>query len=96
MHYGSETFVARMADDSMVPRVCARDFFFVDPDEPAEPGRLVGLRDPESGEVTCRLLVAEDGKRLFRAADPHWPDRVLTRDNETMIAGTVVFVGSGV
>ena len=82
----------------MAPRVCAADWFYVDPDEPAEPGRLAGLRDPETGEETCCLLIEEetDGRRMFRALDADWPAYVLDRESETMMAGTVVFAGRGV
>ena len=51
------------------------------------------MDDPETGEVTVRRLVEEDGRRILRAADPAWPDVVVTADNETLIRGTVVVVG---
>ena len=94
MDYGRETFVARMADASMAPDLPRGWWAFVDPDEPMAPGRLVGVDDPETGEVTVRRLVEEDGRRMLRAADPAWPDVVVTADNETLIRGTVVFVGA--
>ena len=80
----------------MAPRVAEGDWFFVDPDEPAAPGRLVGVADPDTGERTCRLLAEEDGRWVLRAVDARWPSRVLDGDLVTMITGTVVFVGSGV
>ena len=93
MDYGPETFVARMSDDGMAPDLPRGWWAFVDPDEPMAPGRLLGVDDPKTGEVTVRWLVAEDGRRILRAADPAWPDIVVTRDNETLIRGTVVCVG---
>ena len=96
MHYGPETFALRMADASMQPRFAAGDHLFVDPDEPAEPGRFVAIEDPETGERTARLMEARDGRRVLRPLDAHWPELVVDRDNETMILGTVVFAGNGV
>ena len=75
----------------MSPRLEEGDWLWVDPDEPAEPGRLVAIEDPETGERTARLMV--DG-RVLRAVSGDRPDIVVTRDNETMILGTVVFMGS--
>ena len=90
--YGPETFVARMRDDSMAPELPRGWWAFVDPDEPMAPGLLVAFDDADGG-VSVRLLAVEDGRRVLRAADPGWPDIVVTADNETMIRGTVVVVG---
>ena len=38
--FGPETFVARMDGDSMTPLIRAREYVYVDPDEPATDGRL--------------------------------------------------------
>ena len=51
--YGRETFLVRMADDSMSPALRAGDYAYVDPAEPAEPGRLVAIHDG-SGGTTVR------------------------------------------
>ena len=91
--FGRETFAARMADASMAPDPPRGRWAFVDPDEPMAPGLLLGVDDPETGKVTVRRLVVEDGRRILRAADPGWPDIVVTRDNETLIRGTVVLIG---
>ena len=96
MNYGPETFAVRMPDASMAPELPPGAWAFVDPDEPMAPGRLVGVDDAESGGVTVRRLVAEDGRLLLRAADPGWPDVAVTSDNETAIRGTVVVVGVAV
>ena len=95
MSYGPETFVVRMEDDAMAPLLPRGHWVFVDPDEPMAPGLLVAF-DDAAGEVSVRLLVVEDGRRILRAADPAWPDIVVTTDNETDIRGTVVFRGNGV
>ena len=94
MHYGPETFAMRMPDASMRPRFADGDYLFVDPDEPAEPGRFVAVEDPETGERTVRLMQARDGRRVLRPLDGEYrPEIALDRDNETMILGTVVFGG---
>ena len=88
--------MARMEDDTMAPDVPRGGWAFVDPDEPMAPGRLLGVDDPETGGVTVRRLVEEDGRRYLRAAAEGWPDIEVTYDSETLIRGTVVFVGSAV
>ena len=93
--YGRETFLVRMADDSMSPALRAGDYAYVDPAEPAEPGRLVAIHDG-SGGTTVREMVARSGRRVLRALVPGWPERVLDADNETMIRGVVVFEGRDV
>ena len=42
--FGPETFIVRIADDAMTPRVRAGDSALIDPDEPAAAGRLSGRR----------------------------------------------------
>ena len=42
--FGRETFIVRVAEDAMAPRVRAGDYVWVDPDEPAADGRLVAVR----------------------------------------------------
>ena len=44
--FGRETFIVRVAEDAMAPRVRAGDYIWIDPDEPAADGRLVAVRDP--------------------------------------------------
>ena len=96
MYYGPETFAVRMEDASMAPLLPRGHRAFVDPYEPMAPGRLLGVDDPETGRVTVRRLVEEDGRRILRAADRARPDIVVATDNETDIRGTVVLVGRGV
>ena len=87
----------RAADDGAAPRVARGDHVWVDPDEPAEPGRLVAAwADGEESATIVRPMVLADGRRVLRALDGASPDIVLDADNETMIRGTVVFVGGGV
>ena len=95
--FGSETFIVRIAEDAMAPRVRAGDYVWVDPDEPAADGRLVAVRDPErGGETVVRLLVERDGRRILRALDDCCPERIIDSGNETEIRGVVVFVGNTV
>ena len=37
--FGRETFIVRVAEDAMAPRVRAGDYVWIDPDEPAADGR---------------------------------------------------------
>ena len=95
--FGRETFIVRVADDAMAPRVRAGDYIWIDPDEPAVDGRLVAVRDPaRGGEIVVRLLVERDGRRTLRALDGRCPERTVDAGNETDIRGVVVFVGNTV
>ena len=95
--FGRETFIVRIADDAMAPRVRAGDYVWVDPDEPAADGRFVAVRDPgRGGETVVRRLVERDGRRFLRALDARVPERSVDAGNETDIRGVVVFVGNTV
>ena len=95
--FGRETFIVRVAEDAMAPRVRAGDYVWVDPDEPAADGRFVAVRDPgRGGETVVRLLVERDGRRYLRALDERWPERTVDASNETDIRGVVMFVGNTV
>ena len=95
--FGRETFIVRVAEDAMAPRVRAGDYIWIDPDEPAVDGRFVAVRDPgRGGETVVRLLVERDGRRILRALDERCPERIVDAGNETDIRGVVVFVGNTV
>ena len=95
--FGRETFIVRIAEDAMAPRVRAGDYVWVDPDEPAVHGSFVAVRDPgRGGETVVRLLVERDGRRFLRALDERCPERIVDASNETDIRGVVVFVGNTV
>ena len=95
--FGRDTFIVRIADDAMAPRVRAGDYVWVDPDEPAVDGSFVAVRDPgRGGETVIRLLVERDGRRTLRALDERCPERTVDAGNETDIRGVVVFVGNTV
>ena len=95
--FGRETFIVRVAEDAMAPRVQAGDYVWIDPDEPAVHGRFVAVRDPgRGGESVVRLLVERDGRRILRAFDERCPERTVDAGNETDIRGVVVFVGNTV
>ena len=70
---------------------------YVDPDEPAARSRIVAVRADGPGNATLvRRLIAEEGARTQRAANPGRPDMEVARANETMIRAVVVFVGRAV
>ena len=95
--FGRETFIVRVAEDAMAPRIRAGDYVWVDPDEPAAHGKFVAVRDPgRGGETVVRLLVERDGRRVLRALDEGCPERIVDAENETDIRGVVVFVGNTV
>ena len=95
--FGPETFIVRVTDDAMAPRVCTGDYIWIDPDEPAVDGRLVAVHDPDrGGETVVRRLVEHEGRRTLHALDARCPERTIDADNETDIRGVVVFVGNTV
>ena len=76
--FGPETFIVRVAEDAMAPRVRAGDYIWIDPDEPAVDGHFVAVRDPgRGGETVVRLLVERDGRRILRALDERCPERTF-------------------
>ena len=95
--FGSETFIVRIAEDAMAPRVRVGDYVWVDPDEPAVHGSLVAVRDPgRGGETVVRHLIERDGRRILRALDDRCPERTVDAGNESDIRGVVVLVGNTV
>lgn len=91
MHFGPESFVFRLEDASMEPRFAEGDYVYVDPDVPMRPGDCVAVR--RKGTMTVRQLAEEDGRWVLRTLDRNAVDCVVTRDNETMVCGVVVFAG---
>jgi len=95
--FGPETFIVRIADDALAPRVCAGDYVWIDPDVPIVDGCLVAVRDPgRGGETVVRCFVERDGRRTLHALDTRCPERIIDAGNETDIRGVVVFVGNTV
>ena len=85
--------MVRVFDGSMAPSLRAGDYVYVDPDEPAADRRFVAVWDGEPRATTVRLYVMEDGRRVLRALNADYPDRVVDAVNETDIRGVVVFRG---
>ena len=95
--FGGQTFVVRVSDDGASPRVARGDWVWVDPDETAADGCLVaGWAEGPDLATVVRLMLVEDGRRILRPLNAGFPDIEVTRENETMIRGTVVFAGRGV
>ena len=88
---GPDTFVLKVAGDSMAPRFPDGDYIFVDPDLPAESGGFVVVRLPEGGDATFKQLVEEDGRRFLKAANPDWPERIVEAEPGAAVCGVVFF-----
>ena len=70
---------------------------YVDPDEPAAYDHIAAVRADGPGSATLVwLMTVESGRSVLRAAKPGQPDMEVTRANETMIRGVVVFLGRAV
>ncbi|MCY3839367.1 MAG: S24 family peptidase, partial [Gammaproteobacteria bacterium] len=85
--YGPETFIVRVEGDAMAPRVNDGDYVFIDPDEPAVHGCVVGVRESDGRPGTVHLYTSESGRRLLRTLNPARIAHVLDAENETMILG---------
>ena len=97
MIFGRETFIVRVAEDDMAPRVRAGDYVWIDPDEPAADGRFVAVHAPgRGGDTVVRLLVERDGSRILRAFDECCPARTVDAGNKPDIRGVVVLMGNTV
>ena len=93
--FGPETFVERVSDDGMAPRISRGDYVYVDPDGPAADGSVVLFG--RGADAVARLLVAEaDGRRVLRAARDGYPEIVVDADNEADIRGVAVFAGRAI
>ena len=91
---GPDTFVLRVAGESMAPRFQDGEFIFVDPDPPPEHGSYVVVRRADgTAAATFKQLIEEDGRRYLKAVNPDWPDRIVEADAQAVVCGTVVFKG---
>ncbi|MDE0063673.1 MAG: hypothetical protein OXP09_16715 [Gammaproteobacteria bacterium] len=91
--YGRDTFIVRVDDEALAPQIRKGDYVYVDPDEPAVPGRFVAVWDAVQAETTVRMLARSGGRDVLRVFDGSRSDEVLDASNETDIQGAVVFVG---
>ena len=97
--FGRETFIVRVAEDAMAPRVRAGDYVWIDPDESAADGHIVAVRADGAGrqrDAGVRLMAVESARSVPRAANPGRPDMAAIRANETMIRRVAVFVARAV
>ncbi len=90
---GPDTFVLRVAGESMAPRFPDGEYIFVDPDVPAENGSFVVVRRANDGAATFKQLVVEDGRRYLKAANPNWPEPIVEIEAGAAVCGVVVFRG---
>ena len=67
---GPDTFVLRVAGQSMAPSVPDGDYILIDPDLPADHGSFVVVRRPADGAATFKQLVVENERRYLKAANP--------------------------
>ena len=88
---GRDTFVLKVAGESMAPRFPDGDFIFVDPDLPAGNGSYVVVRRPDDGAATFKQLVVENERRYLKAANPNWPEPIVEAQADTAVCGVVFF-----
>ena len=88
---GPDTFVLKVAGESMAPRFPDGDYIFVDPDLPAGNGSYVVVRRPNDGAATFKQLVVENERRYLKAANPNWPEPIVEAQVDTAVCGVVFF-----
>ena len=77
--FDPETFIDRVAEHAMAPRVRVGDYVRVNPDEPAADDRLVAVRDPRARRRNRRQAPHRAGRApALRALDERCP-RALCR-----------------
>ena len=62
--FGRETFIVRVAEDAMAPRVRAGDYVWIDPDEPAADGRCPERTVDPGNETDIRGVVVFVGNEV--------------------------------
>ena len=90
---GEDTFVLRVAGESMAPRFRDGEYIFVDPDVEPAGGSFVVVRRGAEGAATFKQLVEEEGRRYLKAVNPDWPERIVQAGADAAICGVVVFHG---
>ena len=90
---GPDTFVLRIAGESMAPSFPDGDYIFVDPDLTADHGSFVVVRRPADGAATFKQLVVENDRRYLKAANPNWPQPIIEADADAAVCGVVFFRG---
>ena len=88
---GPDTFVLKVAGESMAPRFPDGDYIFVDPDLPAGSGSFVVVRRPIDGAATFKQLVVENERRYLKAVNPNWPEPIVEAQADTAVCGVVFF-----
>ena len=96
--FGRETFIVRVAEDAMAPRVRGATTSGSIPTSPRPTAAWSRFAIPgaRGGETVVRLLVERDGRRILRALDGRCPEPTVDAGNETDIRGVVVLVGNTV
>ena len=62
--FGRETFIVRIAEDAMAPRVRVGDYVWVGPDEPAADGRCPERTVDAGNETDIRAVVVFVGRAV--------------------------------
>lgn len=88
---GESAFWTRVTNDSMIGQAGlsfpAGTLVLVDPDYPADPGRMVVARQAGTGQVTFKQLVEDAGKLFLKPLNHHYP--MIQIDDQWEIIGAV-------
>ncbi|NLC24967.1 S24 family peptidase [Oxalobacter vibrioformis] len=93
--HGPRAFALTVTDESMynpaAPRSFASgDYIYVDPDAGISHESIIVVKRDNGNLVFRQLIVEPDGKALFKAINPDWPEAPFEARRETEICGVVI------
>ena len=93
VNIGENGYALEVRGESMEPKFQEGDIVFVDPDLPADPGKIVIAQDETFSEVeaTMKKLVVDGREAYLKALNPEWPGPKFIKITPTIrIVGVVV------
>jgi SOS-response transcriptional repressor LexA len=76
----THTYALRVRGDSMEPKFPAGCIIIVEPEEQAEPGKYVVVRQNADQDATFKQLVADGGRHYLKPLNSRYPIMELARD----------------
>jgi SOS-response transcriptional repressor LexA len=93
--HGPRAFALTVTDESMydpsAPRSFASgDYIFVDPDAEISHESILVVKPDGANPAFRQLIVEPNGRAMFRAINPNWPEAPFEAKRETEIYGVVI------
>lgn len=83
----AHTYALRVVGDSMEPRFPEGAILIVEPDEPADHGKFVIVRQRGNTEATFKQLVRDGAQWYLKPLNPRYP--ILAMEEDAVICGVV-------